>query len=126
MLANSELSGLERSWLESLFLYDFPVRDGIIRQINNAKITRDYTDGYYLSMRFHVDKSEEPIEVETRIPVEMEVFEDGAAPIAFLLHVIDGYVDELEIYNEYGEAIQPNLVLDGKRIKWVYDRRSDQ
>lgn len=122
MITNAKLTDLERSWLEALLAEDFPSRDGIVQQINSADIIRDYTSGY-LSMLFKVDKSEKPVKVEQRIPVEMEAFISGTTPILFLLHVIDGYVDELEIYNEGLAEINSELTLDGARLEVQHDRK---
>lgn len=32
-----------------------------------------------------------------RVPVEMRAFQQSSAPIIFLLHIINGIIDELEI-----------------------------
>ena len=32
-----------------------------------------------------------------RVPVEMRAFQEGSTLIIFLLHVMDGYINELEI-----------------------------
>ena len=39
----------------------------------------------------------EPYPYSVRVPVEMIAFQNSTAPIVFLLHVVNGVIDELEI-----------------------------
>lgn len=111
---NTELAGPERQWLETILACDFPQRDEIVRQIRNSEIRRDYPGGY-LSMRFHVDESEEPVYTNTRVPVVICASHRNCPPYStdFLLHIVDGHVDELEIYNYGDDGISPEFRLDG-------------
>jgi hypothetical protein len=50
---------------------------------------------------FEVDHLATPrAPVRTRIPVEAEGVDQDGVPIHFLLHVVDGFAKELEIYRE--------------------------
>lgn len=46
-----------------------------------------------------------------RIPTQMLAFQPNGDSIDFLLHVVDGYIDELEIYSTSGNSLDPNHIL---------------
>ncbi len=55
-----------------------------------------------------------------RVPVEMRAFQKENAPIVFMLHVINGYLDELEIFSANGSTINvDNISLD--KLEYVID-----
>ena len=50
----------------------------------------------------------------------MRAFQEESAPIVFMLHVIDGYLDELEIFSADGSTINvDNISLD--KLEYVID-----
>lgn len=110
-IQNQNLRNNEVQWLSTLLKKQFSKREEIIRQINNSKIEREYTK-FFLLVRFNVDKKTEPINIYTRIPVEMHVYRKGSCPLQFLLHVVNGYVSELEIFYADSSEINADLELD--------------
>ena len=56
-------------------------------------------------------------QVQIRVPVGMNVFREGSAPLVFRLHMHDGYAHELEIFMADSSKIDfPNLVF--QRIEY--------
>ena len=50
----------------------------------------------------------------------MRAFQNEKAPIVFVLHVIDGYLDELEIFSTDGSTINVDTIsLD--KLEYVID-----
>ena len=85
----------ERYWIEKLLEAEFKEKEILIEQILKAKVF--FEQGYeFISLKFKVEATPKyPHTV--RVPVVMRVFQKDATPIIFLLHVINGYIDELEI-----------------------------
>ena len=54
-------------------------------------------EGYsFISLKFKTENTNRyPYPV--RVPVEMRAFQKNSAPIVFLLHVVNGFIDELEL-----------------------------
>lgn len=90
----------------------------MVEQINQAHINREYTE-FYLSLKFKMECEMEPIITNTRILTEMRVYKDGEIPIQFLLHSIQGYVSELEIFKTDSSQIDYNIILDGAKIEII-------
>jgi hypothetical protein len=56
---------------------------------------------------FLVDQNAAPVaSVDGRVPVEAEGDDDDGMPVFALLHVIDGYLWELEFWRGDGDVIQ--------------------
>ena len=91
MIKNTQLHEEETRWLELLLSRTFPYRDEIVNQISCAKIVRDYTD-FYKSLYFEIDAE--------------------SSPIQFLLHIVDGFVSELEIFNADSSKMDDNIVFN--------------
>ena len=83
-------------WLKRLLCVDFKGKDIIERQIQGLEfeIKEEYA---YISVEFVKNENLESFPSDVRVPLEMRVFQEQAAPIVFLLHIINGYVNELEI-----------------------------
>lgn len=90
------LNEKERQWVRSLLNVEFQGRDILLKQFSRAKIV--YKQEYsFISLKFKVDCKAELYPYHVRVPVEMRAFQKSAAPIVFLLHVVNGIIDELEI-----------------------------
>ncbi len=90
------LSEKERQWVKSLLNVEFQGKDILLKQFSRAKT--DYKQEYsFISLKFKIDGKVEPYPYQVRVPVEMRAFQKSAAPIVFLLHVVNGVIDELEI-----------------------------
>jgi len=118
-IRNKQLRSQEKRWLETMLLRDFLGRDALIDQINHASICREYT-AYYLSLRF-VRVQSAPAAMPVRVPVEMRVFRENEMPIQFLLHVVDGYVDEPEIFRADSSEISADLSFSPAQVQILPD-----
>lgn len=92
-----KLNETERQWLNKLLAVDFKGKEILQRQISEAKVSfqQEYA---FISIKFVLEDVAEKYPYRERVPVEMHVFQKESAPIVFLLHVIGGVVNELEIF----------------------------
>lgn len=104
-IQNEALTSNEKQWLKFMFSKNFLNRDELIAQINHAKIHREYTE-YFLSLHFTAIDAK-PVHLHVRVPIEMRLYQDSRAPVQFFLHVVQGYVSELEIF--YADSSQIDL-----------------
>ena len=75
---------------------EFQGRDILLQQLSKAKII--YKQEYaFISIKFKIEGDVEPYPYRVRAPVEMRAFQQSSAPIIFLLHIVNGIIDELEI-----------------------------
>lgn len=75
---------------------EFRGRDILLKQFSKAKVI--YKQEYaFIFLKFKVEGEIEPYPYRVRVPVEMRAFQNSAAPILFLLHIVNGVIDELEI-----------------------------
>lgn len=118
MIENKALRENEKKWLEIILSPEFSCKKKLIEQINCAKIIREYTD-YYISLQFEVDDRVSRICTKVRVPIELHVFRAGSAPTLFLLHAINGYVSELEIFNGDSSKIDEEGILKYARMEIV-------
>lgn len=86
----------EQKWINSLMNVEFQGRDILLKQFSKAKIIYDQ-EYAFISLKFKIEGEVEPYPYSVRVPVEMIVFQNSTAPIVFLLHVVNGVIDELEI-----------------------------
>lgn len=106
-----KLNDNEKKWIYKLLEARFVDRDIIFRQIKNAKVQDNYNKGFY-SLRFTVNKKIAPFPHTQRVPVQMNANQKDGHPIVFILHVIDGYVNELKIYNAAGYEMTYKFSID--------------
>lgn len=124
MINNPYLTCLEQKWLSIIWDISFPYKKQMQRQIEVAKLSREYTP-YYKFLNFDVPKNLPPLPHLYRVPIEVWVHhkdedeydetEKIIAPTEFLLHVIDGYVNQLEIYNADSSNMELNNICKGRR-----------
>ena len=104
-----ELNQKEKSWLDKLLTINFKGKDILCFQLSKAKI--EYVEEYaYISLKFNLDEQVEKYPYITRVPVEMRAFQTESAPIIFLLHIINGLLNELEIITADSSKINPNSI----------------
>jgi hypothetical protein len=88
--------------LAKLLTEPFPGRDEVARQIAVARGRTIDAEGSLALSAVEVPRAS----VVRRIPVEAEVEDVDGVTIHVLLHVVDGYIDESEIYRDDGAAVQ--------------------
>lgn len=108
-----KLSYKEKKWIYLLFSTQFKGSDLLLKQIKNSLIIPHYNKTY-ISLKFNLVFNKENI-VEypylVRVPVEMYCNIDNKVPIVFILHVINGYVDELEIFKADSTTIEHDFTI---------------
>lgn len=100
----------EMRWIGKLL--DNTLRDvEILRdQIKYANVIGECKCGCR-SINIKVDEDVKRYPYPERIPVEMIAHEQGKAPIMFLLHVVEGYMNELEVLRADSEPITGSIDL---------------
>ena len=74
----------EQQWINRLMDVEFRGRDILLIILPSQP-------------KFKIEGEIEPYPYRVRVPVEMRAFQTSTAPIVFLLHVVNGVIDELEI-----------------------------
>lgn len=108
----------EQTWLNNLLATTFIGKEIVEKQLAKAIVTAEVY-GPYTSLILETT-CEEYYPHPFRVPVVMVAYQPNGVPIEFLLHIVDGFVDELEIYWADGEMLsQTEIELD----KVVYDTK---
>lgn len=115
---NKYITEIEQEWLEKILSQEFPGKTEIVAQINSSKVYREYTDSY-LALKFKVDSSMPPTDIKVRVPVEMRVYESDKVPIQILLHVVQGYVSELEVFRADSSKIDQKLFFEDAKFEII-------
>ena len=106
------LSELEGQLLAVLLSTDFSGRDALVEQVAAASVREIDRNG---SLEF-ASSVETPAEVARRIPVEAELNDSDSVTIHVLLHVVDGFLKELEVYRDDSGRVQRVLVPGDLRL----------
>lgn len=106
------LDGQARRILATLLSRSFPGRDDLVQQVPSCR-GRQLDDHDCLALSV---VGAPPASVIRRIPVEAEVEDADGMTIHVLLHVVDGYMIELEVYREDGGELRAPLRVDGLRV----------
>lgn len=90
------LNEKELQWITALMNVEFQGRDILLKQFEKASIV--YKQEYaFISIKFKIEGKTELYPYPVRVPVEVRALQQSSVPIVFLLHVINGVIDELEI-----------------------------
>jgi hypothetical protein len=92
--------------VDSLLGATFPGREALVQQWLSAEVRRIDEDGS-LQIRTHGGP---PADVVRRIPVEAELEDEDGMTIHLLLHVVEGLLDELEIYRNDSQPVQSEIL----------------
>lgn len=104
-----KLDEKELHWIDSLMSVEFQGRDILLKQLSKARVM--YKQGYsFISIKFKIEGEMELYPYRVRVPVEMRAFQQSSAPIVFLLHIINGVIDELEIVTADSTQIDANNI----------------
>ncbi|HEY9825277.1 MAG TPA: hypothetical protein V6D19_07505 [Stenomitos sp.] len=89
----------EEEILKLLLSVDFPGREALLIQAHSVRVSEECKD--CRSIKLAVDRSSSNAAiVKRRIPIEAETQDVDNMKIHILLHVVQGYMDEIEIYRE--------------------------
>lgn len=106
--------------MERYLSCDFPGREEVIQQIKTSTVTREYTK-WYLLIKFYPDKSLAPVPTNRRVPVLMLAHIKNRAPLEFMLHIIDGYVTEMEVLFADSTEISDSVDITGAKLEYILD-----
>jgi hypothetical protein len=100
-----ELADGERQLLELLLSRDFPGCKVLLEQLRCLKVSGECTCGCP-SIVFSIESTQAgPAPVKRRIPVEASCQNSNGSETHVLLHVVGGWLEELEIYRDDAEAV---------------------
>lgn len=94
----------ERSVVMALLKEDFPGRQALLEQVPSLKVAPLDAEG---SLRLEADGPR--ADVKYRVPVEAMLEDVDGITIYVMLHVIDGLMNELEVYKDDLKAPQRQL-----------------
>jgi hypothetical protein len=98
-----KLNTWEVEIFKKLFEVKFPEIDVLKKQLTYSLVKEVDENG---SLKFKIRKDVTLVEkIKKRVPVEAEVNDKDGVKIHILLHVLDGKIDELEIYKENSSKI---------------------
>lgn len=113
-------TALERAMIATLLKRDFPGRDVLVRQLESAQVkTLDGDGSLTISVRIT-----ERAEVVQRVVVEAWATDLDGMLIEFLLHVIDGRLDEYEVFRADSQPLQ-HVVQPGELDVFVSPNKGD-
>ncbi len=95
----------ERRIVERLLAEGFPGRDEVAEQVRRSLVEPVDNNG---SLKFR-SCTDVRASVRSRIPVEGEAEDADGMTVHVLLHVVDGKVDELEVYKEDSSGLSAEL-----------------
>jgi len=95
-------------WISKLFDIEFKGKEILVKQIKNSKYELINGNGF-ISVKFLTNEEKEEFPFTVRVPVEMIASQPDRHPIMFLLHVLDGIVNELEIYTADSSLIDKEI-----------------
>lgn len=99
----------EREWLEKLLAAPFRGKEILQKQLANAAVSVQQGCAF-LSLKLLVKNETGKYPYPVRVPVEMRAYQEKTAPVVFLLHVLDGMADELEIVTADLSQIDPEYI----------------
>jgi hypothetical protein len=99
------LEPYEKALIDQLLSFDFPGREQLLKQASSLRARVAASDDDYGTLEL-VTESPERANVIERVPVEAEAYDEDGVPIAILLHVVNGFMDELEIFKYDGTPIR--------------------
>lgn len=102
---------VEMRVLEQLLAAAFPGQAELQQQATTLRVREIDRCG---CLELHVAPGR-PAPVVRRIPVEAETMDADGVVIHVLLHVVDGYLDELEVFREDGEL--PTTSIDAGSLR---------
>jgi hypothetical protein len=95
----------ERAILDNLLSANFPGKQMLQKQAASALVSEECED--CKTIKLVVDHViDNAAEVKRRIPIEAEADDVDGKKIHFLLHVVNGFIDELEIFREDSNTIK--------------------
>lgn len=92
-----EPSATETNVMQRLLAADFPGKRDIAEQLAGCRVRIIDDEG---SLELELRDVAKPAPVGKRIPVEADAIDEDGIHVHFLLHVVNGFAKELEIYKD--------------------------
>jgi hypothetical protein len=108
-----EASEEEQAVLDRLLREDFPGAETLRKQSQDLQVRRIDRDG---SLELRPGEGAPRADVDERVPVEAELKDRDGFMIHVLLHVVDGLMNELDIYKDNLRPPQRDLVAEELRV----------
>jgi len=104
-----KMNSNEKEWISKILDAEFKGKEILSIQVSKAIVSyeQDYT---FLSLKFKLEGKVDKYPYKVRVPVEMRAFQEQSAPIVFLLHVIDGVVNELEVISADSSKLEVDKI----------------
>lgn len=99
-----KLNKQERSLIFHLLSISFPGCNELQEQIDESLVL--YECEYCPTIELIVNRSATNAQVRRRVPVEGEGFDEDGVKIHFLVHVVEGYLSEIEFFRDDSERIR--------------------
>ena len=110
-----ELSIDEWSILNKMLSVDFEGKDIISIQLKSAKVI-GYCPCGCKTIDIQVGSNLPKYEYNKRVPIELRIFSEEEVPIIASIHVVNGYINELEIIRADSKAITEKIILENAII----------
>lgn len=115
------LTSWEKRLLQRLLSWSFPGRDALVAQVEQAVVSPMREDGTPLDENgsfYFKTSSPESAFTKYPVPTEGEAQDVDGVTIHYLLHVVEGKIDRLEIYKDDGSEVRrqaepEELTVDG-------------
>jgi Domain of unknown function (DUF6984) len=103
----------EKEIIDRLLSCEFQGKDALVRQLKTIHVNEECNACKTIGLLVDHEPGNLAV-VHYRIPVQAEAIDVDGITIHFLLHVVDGFIDELEVFREDDEIIkslpQPNTL----------------
>ncbi|GAC44482.1 hypothetical protein [Paenibacillus popilliae] len=111
-----DLSIEEKRWIHKLLSVNFDGRDILKNQMEYAKVIGSCLCGCR-TIDIEIESKSHCFHNQTRVPVEMIIDNGNSAPTIFYLHVVEGYITELEVFKADSSEIKGLISLDNALIR---------
>ncbi len=95
----------EKGILYHLLSVDFQGRDQLLRQAQSARVTEECKECHSIVIVVD-DLPENSAPVKRRVPVHAQAVDLDDGIMHILLHIVNGFIDEVEIYREDLQSVK--------------------
>src|SRR5262245_59248698 len=96
-------TSVENQIIQRLLMPEFPGKLELVKQLAGCVVRKIDENG---SLEIKLQHSCVPAPVTKRVPVEAEATDEDGVRVHVLLHVVNGFIREIEIYKDDGSAIK--------------------
>lgn len=105
----------EMIWIAKLLSVDFPGVDILKVQVECSKVIGRCNCGC-LSIYTKINEEVPLYPFDNRVPVELEIIQYDQVPIMMFLHVVSGYIKELEVLRADSEPIIERIKIEEAKV----------